>query len=36
EENDVKVWGHTLLWHAQTGRWFFQGPDGQPASRELA
>jgi len=36
EENGVKVWGHTLLWHAQTGRWFFQGPDGQPASRELA
>jgi len=36
EENDVKVWGHTLLWHAQTGRWFFQDPDGQPASRELA
>jgi endo-1,4-beta-xylanase len=36
EENGVKVWGHTLLWHAQTGRWFFQGPDGQPASHELA
>ncbi len=36
EENGIKVWGHTLLWHAQTGRWFFQGPDGQPASRELA
>lgn len=35
-KNDVKVWGHTLLWHAQTGRWFFEGPDGQPASRELA
>jgi len=36
EENGVKVWGHTLLWHAQTGRWFFQDPNGQPASRELA
>lgn len=36
EQNDVKVWGHTLLWHSQTGRWFFQGPDGQPATRELA
>jgi endo-1,4-beta-xylanase len=35
EKNGVKVWGHTLLWHAQTGRWFFQGTDGQPASREL-
>lgn len=35
-KNGVKVWGHTLLWHAQTGRWFFEGADGQPASRELA
>ena len=34
--NGIKVWGHTLLWHAQTGRWFFQGTDGQPATRELA
>ncbi len=36
QQNGVKVWGHTLVWHAQTGRWFFEGPDGQPASRELA
>ncbi|NQV31547.1 MAG: endo-1,4-beta-xylanase [Phycisphaeraceae bacterium] len=36
QENHVKVWGHTLLWHSQTGRWFFQEPDGQPATRELA
>ena len=35
-ENNIKVWGHNLLWHAQTGRWFFQDPNGQPASRELA
>ncbi len=28
--------GHCLVWHSQTPRWFFQGPDGQPASRELA
>jgi len=34
--NGLKVWGHTLLWHSQTANWFFQGPDGQPASRELA
>lgn len=35
-DNNIKVWGHTLLWHAQTGRWFFE-PDagGQPVSREL-
>lgn len=36
QQNGVNVWGHTLLWHAQTGRWFFQGTDGQPATRELA
>ena len=36
QKNRVKVWGHTLVWHAQTGRWFFEGPDGKPASRELA
>ncbi|HEY7329228.1 MAG TPA: endo-1,4-beta-xylanase [Gemmataceae bacterium] len=28
--------GHCLVWHEQTPRWFFQGPDGQPASRDLA
>jgi len=37
QDNDIKVWGHTLLWHAQTGRWFFRpGADGQPVTRELA
>ena len=36
QENNIKVWGHTLLWHAQTGNWFFQDANGQPASRELA
>jgi len=36
-ENNVKVWGHTLLWHAQTGRWFFEpGADGLAVTRELA
>ena len=28
--------GHTLLWHAQTGRWMFEGPNGQPLTRDLA
>jgi endo-1,4-beta-xylanase len=36
QQNGVKVWGHTLVWHSQTGRWFFQGADGQPVTRELA
>ena len=34
---NIKVWGHTLVWHAQTANWFFQpGVDGQPVTRELA
>ena len=28
--------GHTLVWHGQTARWMFTGPDGKPAGRELA
>ncbi len=28
--------GHCLVWHSQTPRWFFEGPDGRPAGRELA
>jgi endo-1,4-beta-xylanase len=36
EDNNIKVWGHTLVWHAQTANWFFQGTDGQPATREQA
>jgi endo-1,4-beta-xylanase len=34
-ENNIKVWGHTLLWHAQTARWFFDGTNGQSATREV-
>ena len=37
EDNKMKVHGHTLAWHSQTGRWFFDpGADGQPVTRELA
>jgi endo-1,4-beta-xylanase len=28
--------GHALVWHQQTPKWFFEGPDGAPVSRELA
>jgi len=37
EDHDIDVWGHTLLWHSQSGRWFFEpGDDGEPVTRELA
>jgi endo-1,4-beta-xylanase len=32
EENHIQVVGHTLVWHAQTGPWFFRGEDGSPVS----
>ncbi len=35
EDNHIQVWGHNLCWHAQTGNWFFQAPDGGQVSREL-
>jgi GH35 family endo-1,4-beta-xylanase len=34
-ENGIKLRGHCLAWHSQVGRWMFQGPDGQQASKEL-
>jgi endo-1,4-beta-xylanase len=34
EENGLKVWGHTLVWHSQTAPWFFQ--ENNPASEETA
>jgi endo-1,4-beta-xylanase len=37
EDNDIQVWGHTLVWHSQTGRWFFQSEDDdRSATREVA
>ena len=36
QDNNIQVWGHTLAWHAQTARWFFQGTNGEPVTREVA
>jgi endo-1,4-beta-xylanase len=36
QANGMKVRGHTLCWHGQTGSWMFRDADGNPASKELA
>lgn len=35
ERGGMAVIGHTLVWHQMTPERVFQGPDGQPASREV-
>lgn len=35
EDSHIQVVGHNLCWHAETGNWFFQGPDGGTVSRDL-
>lgn len=36
QESGAEVAGHCLVWHSQTPRWFFEGKDGQPVTREVA
>lgn len=35
EENGLAVFGHTLVWHAQTNDWFFQGGDKAAVTERL-
>jgi len=34
QKNGLKVWGHTLVWHSQSGPWFFQ--EKNPATGEAS
>ena len=36
EENDMKLIGHTLVWHSQTPRWVWEHPDGTPRTAKRA
>lgn len=36
KRHDMKVVGHTLLWHNQSPAWLFQNADGEPLPREAA
>lgn len=35
QENDMKMRGHTLCWHNQTPKWFFEGEGGKPIEKEV-
>ncbi|HUB27798.1 MAG TPA: endo-1,4-beta-xylanase [Tepidisphaeraceae bacterium] len=34
QSNGIQISGHCLVWHNQTPDWFFQGDNGQPATRD--
>ena len=34
-DNHIQVVGHCLVWHSQTGNWFFRAPAGQQMTKEL-
>jgi len=34
QAHTMRVRGHNLVWHSQTGAWVFQGSEGKPADRE--
>ena len=36
QENNIKVWGHTLAWHAQSGRWFYAASTNEQVSTREA
>ena len=35
-DNDLRVYGHVLVWHSQTPAWFFTDSAGQPLSTSAA
>jgi len=35
-DNDIRVYGHTLVWHSQTPAWFFQDASGNPLTTSAA
>ncbi|MCR8656346.1 endo-1,4-beta-xylanase [Paenibacillus endoradicis] len=35
KEHNMRLRGHTLVWHNQTPDWMFEGQNGEPADREL-
>lgn len=36
EENNIKVHGHTLVWHSQTAAWLTSDAEGKPVTRSEA